>query len=205
MPEDWATDEEISTFKPQRTSEPHYPGGRTLSIDQSNELCLIGGSDGIAGVYSLSENRVLHALKGGGGSITSGVWAGSRVVISTSAGRVKIFEGQEEVASFAAHAGEVSAVALHPSGDMIASVGGDKSYVLYDLTSADVVSQVYTDSGTLPLTLMEDITNHAGQLLHVCNFILMVIYLLLGRKMDRSSSSISEPGRKLPPSTWTEL
>jgi len=153
----------------------------------------------------MSDNRVLHALKGGGGSITGGVWAGSRVVISTSAGRVKIFEGQEEVASFAAHAGKVSAVALHPSGDIVASAGGDKSYVLYDLTSTDVVSQVYTDSGTLPPPWMEDITNHAGQLLHACNFTLMVIYWLQGRKMDRSSSLISEPAHKLPPLNWTVL
>jgi WD40 repeat protein len=146
----------------------------------------------------------LYALKGGGGSITGGVWAGSRVVLSTSAGRVKIFEGQEEVTSFPAHAGDVNAVALHPSGDMVASVGGDKSYVLYDLTSTAVVSQVYTDSGILPLPLMEDITDHAGQLLHACNFILMVIYWLQGRKMDRSSSLISEPAHKLPHLNWVE-
>jgi WD40 repeat protein len=153
----------------------------------------------------VSHNRVLNALKGGGGSITGGVWASSKAVISTSAGRVKIFEGQEELASFAAHAGEVTAVALHPSGDMVASVGGDKSYVLYDLTSTDAVSQVYTNSGMLRLTLMYDIINNAGQLLHACNFILMVIYWLRGRKMDRSSSSISGPAHKLPPSSWTEL
>jgi pre-mRNA-processing factor 19 len=90
-------------------------------------------------------------LKGGGGSISGGVWAGSKAVISTSVGRVKVFEGQEEMASFGAHAGEVSAVALHPSGDMAASVGVDKSYVLYDLSASSVATQVYSDSGMSPM------------------------------------------------------
>lgn len=153
----------------------------------------------------MSDNRVVHALKGGGGSITSGVWAGSKAVISTSAGRVKIFEGQEEAASFGAHAGEVNAVALHPSGDIVASVGGDQSYVLYDLTTTAVVTQVYTTSGMLLMASISDTANHAGQVLHACNFILMVIYWLQGRKMDRSSSLISGPERKPPLSTWTEL
>jgi pre-mRNA-processing factor 19 len=131
-----------------------YPGGKFLSIDESGDLALIGGSDGIAGVYSIPQNRVLQALKGGGGSITGGVWAGSKAVISTSAGQVKVFEGPQEGASFGTHAGDVSAVALHPSGDMVASVGVDKSYVLYDLTTSTVGTQVYSNSGLSPLALL---------------------------------------------------
>ena len=147
VPEDWATEDEVSTIKPRGSSEPLYPGGKFLSIDESGDLALVGGSDGIAGVYSMPQNRILQPLKGGGGSITGGVWAGAKAVISTSAGRVKIFQGQEEVASFGTHAGNVSAMALHPSGDMVASVGVDKSYVLYDLTTSTVGTQVYSNSG----------------------------------------------------------
>ncbi len=162
IPEEWATDEDISTFKPHRTSEPLYPEGRTLSINETGDLALVGGSDVIAGIYSMSDNRILHALKGGGGPITSGVWAGSKAVISTSAGRVKAFERHEEVASFSIHAGEVTAVALHPSGDIIASVGVDKSYVLYDLTTSAVATQVYSNSGIVPLASICDCANNAG-------------------------------------------
>lgn len=58
------------------------------------------------------------------------------------------------MASFGTHAGEVSALALHPSGDVVASVGVDKSYVLYDLTTSAVGTQVYSNSGTcLPALL----------------------------------------------------
>lgn len=153
VPEDWAKDEEISTFKPQKTSEPLHSGGRILSVNSSGDLALVETSDGIAGIYSLLENRVLNGLKGGGGSITGGVWSGSKPVVCTSAGRVKVFEGQEELASFGAHAGEVTAVALHPSGDIVASVGVDKSYVLYDLTTSAVATQVYSNSGMFPTLL----------------------------------------------------
>jgi hypothetical protein len=153
----------------------------------------------------MPENRVLHALKGGGGSITGGVWAGSRAVISTSAGRVKMFEGQEEVASFGAHAGDVTAIGLHPSGDIVASVGVDKSYVLYDLASSAIATQVYSNAGTLSTALINENTNIPGQLLHAYSSILMVICWLQGPRMDRLSSSMSRQERKQPLSTWTEL
>jgi pre-mRNA-processing factor 19 len=133
-----------------------------LSVDESGDLALVGGSDGSAGVYTLPANRVLQVLKGGGGSITGGVWAGSRAVISTSAGRVKIFDGQEEMASFTAHAGEATAVAVHPSGVLVASAGVDKSYVLYDLTTSAVVAQVYSNSGMLLMASECSIPNDSG-------------------------------------------
>ena len=148
VPEEWVTADEISTFVPVDASEALYPGGKALSVDSSGEHALVGGSDGVAGVYSLSERRVLQALKGGGSPITDAVWIGSKAAIATSTGRVKIFDGQEEVASFDSHSGTVSAVAVHPSEDILASVGVDKSYVLYDTTALSVITQVYSDSGT---------------------------------------------------------
>ena len=149
VPEDWATADDISTYTPTQTSEPLYPGGRAVSLDPSGDLALVGGVDGIAGVYSISQERVLQALKGGGGAITATVWAGTRAAISTSAGRVKVFEAQQEVASFDVHAGAATGIALHPSDDILASVGEDKSYVLYDLESMSLITQVYSDSGTV--------------------------------------------------------
>jgi hypothetical protein len=47
-----------------------YPGGDFLSLDATGDLALVGGADGVAGVYSIAQNRVVQALKGGGGSIT---------------------------------------------------------------------------------------------------------------------------------------
>jgi pre-mRNA-processing factor 19 len=145
VPEEWANSEEISRYTATSTSEPLYPGGNTLAVH--DDLALVGGADGIAGVYSVSNNKVVQALKGGGGAITDGLWAGSKAVISTASGKVKVFEAQQEIASFSVHAGEAAALALHPSSDVLASVGIDKSYVLYDLEANQVLTQVYSNSG----------------------------------------------------------
>jgi len=107
---------------------------------------LLGGIDGVAGIYSLREKRMVVSLKGGGGSITDTVWIGDKAAIATSAGAVKIFEGGVELASFNSHAGEATALAAHPTGDILASVGVDKSYVLYDLTTTSIITQIYSDS-----------------------------------------------------------
>ena len=149
VPDDWATSDDISSFTPQQSSESLYPGCEFLSVDKSGDLALVGGVDGTAGVYSISQQRVVQALKGGGGPITNAKWAGSRAVVATQSGLIKIFEGTDEITNFTSHAGSTTGIDLHPSGDILASVGDDKSYVLYDLESLSTITQVYTDSGML--------------------------------------------------------
>ena len=115
-------------------------------MDPSADLALLGGSDGNAGIFSISENRVIQEFSVGS-SVTDSLWAGNRTVTGTSAGTVKIFEDGNELASFSGHAGEVTGLALHASGDILASVGVDKSYILYDLTSSAKLLQIFTNSG----------------------------------------------------------
>ncbi|KAM5448323.1 putative RING-type E3 ubiquitin transferase [Microsporum audouinii] len=146
IPEDWATGEAIQEFRPSSQSEPLYPGGYSISLNSSGSLALVGGVDGVAGVYSLSEKRVVASLKGGSGSITDSAWVGDKAVVSTSTGAVKVFENESEVASFSVHAGTAAALAVHPTGDIVASVGIDKSYTLYDISNSSVIAQTFTDS-----------------------------------------------------------
>ena len=82
-----------------------------------------------------------------GSSVTNSLWAGNKTVTGTSAGTVKIIEDGNELASFSGHAGEVTGLAVHASGDILASVGVDKSYILYDLTSFAQSVQIFTNSG----------------------------------------------------------
>lgn len=119
-----------------------------MSLDTSGDLALVGGADGVAGVFSISQNTVVQALKGGKGAVTDTLWVGSRAVIATSAGVVKAFKNGSEISSFSSHSGEVTALAVHPSGEILASVGVDKSYVFYDLEASVPATQVFTDSGT---------------------------------------------------------
>ncbi|BDD54864.1 hypothetical protein MPDQ_002456 [Monascus purpureus] len=155
IPEGWATSEILSTYQPTETSEPLYPGTRTLSLNSSGDLALVGGVDGVVGVYSLPQKRVLETLKIGG-PVTEAIWAGEKAVIASSTGAVKVFENGTELATFNLHAGEVTSLAVHPTGDIVASAGVDKSYVLYDLTTNSVTTQVFSDASLLSVKFHPD-------------------------------------------------
>ncbi|KAI9894427.1 MAG: hypothetical protein M1814_003185 [Vezdaea aestivalis] len=145
VPPNWASGESIQQYKPTTSTEPMYPGCHTLAVDESGELALFGGSDGVAGVYSFAEKKLLGALKGDGGAVTDTAWFGEHAIISTAKGSLKIFKEGKETSSLKAHSGPITGLAMHPSGEILASVGEDKSYVFYDLVSPSVVSQVYSN------------------------------------------------------------
>jgi hypothetical protein len=113
-------------------------------VNETDQLVIVGGSDGIAGVYSIPENKLQQSFKAGG-AVTDATWYGKQPVVSTASGAVKVF-GNSEM-TFSSHAGSANALAVHPSGDILASVGVDKSFVFYDLPDGKAVSQIYTDSG----------------------------------------------------------
>ena len=146
VPEEWATSDTIQSFAPLHKSKSLYTGARTVSLDASGDLALLGGSDGSAGVFSISQNKLVQEFSAGS-SVTDTLWAASKAIVGTSAGTVKVFENGTEVSSFSGHAGEVTGLALHASGEILASVGVDKSYILYDLSASTQVLQIYTDSG----------------------------------------------------------
>lgn len=147
VPTDWATNETITAFDAAEPSEAALPGSRALAVNKSGDLALFEGSDGAAIVYSISEREAVYTLKFGKGRITDAVWWGARPIVSTTTGAVKIFEKEKEIGSFTVHAGAATGLALHPTGDLLASVGSDKSYVVYDLDSMAQVTRVFTDSG----------------------------------------------------------
>lgn len=117
-------------------------------MDASGDFALIGGATGTAGIFSISRNAFLHELFAAGsvGGVTDSLWAGNLACFATSSGVVKIFENGSEVSSYYKHAGKVTALALHPSKAILASVGVDKSYVFYDLTTSAPAMQVFTNS-----------------------------------------------------------
>lgn len=123
------------------------PGGKSLSVDASGDLALVKGSDDTAKVFSLSQKQAVRTLKGNGGSVTDAVWVADKAAVAYSTGAVRIYENETEIDEFNAHAGEVTALVVHPTGDILASVGVDKSYVLYDLTTSSTITQIYTDTG----------------------------------------------------------
>lgn len=147
VPDDWVTSDIIQSFKTIGKSSPLHCSARSMPLDPSGDLALVGGANGVAGVYSVSQQKVVHELMVGSGAITDALWVGGRAVFAMSSGHVKIFEKGVEVSSFKGHSREITALAVHPSKHILASVGVDKSYIFYDLTSLRQAVQVYTDSG----------------------------------------------------------
>lgn len=148
VPDGWATIETVRTLSQAYTSMALHPGGRSLALDGSGDLVIVGGADGSAGIHSISQNKQVHTLEGAKGQITDTVWWGARAVVSTSSGQVMIFEEGSQMMAFDSHAGSAVAVALHPSDELLASVGEDRSFVFYDLSKHKAVMQIHTESGT---------------------------------------------------------
>ncbi|KAI5811029.1 WD40-repeat-containing domain protein [Peziza echinospora] len=144
---DWATAETVSSFNTIHASEALYPGGKSIALDPSGELALFGGADGVAGIFSIAQNELITPLKSDDGAITDVAWFGTRPITAHASGSVRLWDekgtSSEKIGS---HAGEVTAITLHPCGDLLSSVGVDKSWVTYDLNTGKVVAQVYTES-----------------------------------------------------------
>ncbi|KAF2011417.1 WD40 repeat-like protein [Aaosphaeria arxii CBS 175.79] len=145
IPEGWATGEDVATYEPTTSTESLYPGSSAISVDETGDLALFGGSDGVGGVYSLSQQNIVHTLKAGS-PVTATMWWGSRAVVATASGTVKIFEDGTEIAELGSHAGPVTSIALHPSKAILASAGSDKRFIYHDLSTFKVVAQSYTEA-----------------------------------------------------------
>ncbi len=110
-------------------------------------MVLFGGSDGDVTVYSISKAKAVHHVKAGA-PVTDVLWAGKTAIVSTASGEVKGYNGKKEIFSFSGHAGQATALALHPCEEILASVGVDKTYIFYDLSSLSQILQISTNAGT---------------------------------------------------------
>ena len=145
IPDGWATGEDVSTFDIASSTDAFYPGSTSVSVNAAGDQVIFGGSDGVAGVYSLPEQQLLYTLQAGS-AVTATAWAGDRAAIGTVSGATKIFEAGNEIAELASHAGPVTGLAVHPSGAILATVGTDKRFILHSLQTFQSVSSTYTDA-----------------------------------------------------------
>jgi pre-mRNA-processing factor 19 len=122
-----------------------YSGSSEIVLDESGDLALFGGADGVAGVYSLSQQQLVQTLKAGS-AVTATAWWGQRAIVGTATGNIKIFEDGNEIAQVGSHAGPVTSVSVHPSGAILASGSTDKRFAYYDLATFKTVAQIYTEA-----------------------------------------------------------
>lgn len=144
IPPTWATPDEVAAL--QQVAYTDLSVTQASSLGLESDYAAIGGLDGKADIYSVPANKVERTLDVGE-PVTATAWTGSKVVLATSKGSVKVYDSGSETASFQAHAGAVTGLAVHPGGRILASVGVDKSFVFYDLEALEQVSRGYTDAG----------------------------------------------------------
>ncbi len=147
VPEGWATVDEISNFEQTAFNALSVPDASSLALE--NDYAAVSGLKGNVGIYSIEADKLERSLDLQE-PITDTIWTGARIIFSTYNAHVKIYESGAEVKSFTEHAGAVTGLALHPGGDIFASVGADKSFVFYDLTALKRVLRIYTDSCMSP-------------------------------------------------------
>jgi pre-mRNA-processing factor 19 len=109
------------------------------------QYAVVAGLQGDAAIYSIAAGKTERSLPVGE-PVTDAIWTGTRLIFGTSKGSVKVFDSGSEVASLSEHAGAITALSLHPSGVLLASVGSDKAITIYDLSSNQRVSRSYSDS-----------------------------------------------------------
>ncbi|KAG7290097.1 hypothetical protein NEMBOFW57_000092 [Staphylotrichum longicolle] len=143
VPQGWASSDEVAAL--QQVAYTDLTVSQASSLDVASDYAAIGGLDGKADIYSIQANNVERSLDIGE-PVTATVWTGSKVVLATSKGSVKVFDSGNEVASFRVHAGAATGLSVHPGGRLLASVGVDKSFVFYDLETLAYVSRGYTDA-----------------------------------------------------------
>nr|OQO23804.1 hypothetical protein B0A51_08162 [Rachicladosporium sp. CCFEE 5018] len=156
VPAEWATGETIATYEVKETIESSFTGAKALAVDFSGDFFLCGDSDGGMGIYDLKNGSFSTKSNLGAGAVLDGTWVRDKTAVATSSGAVVLaLEGSAEQ-KWHQHAGAATAVAAHPCGDILASVGVDKSYVLYDVQRGSVLTQVYTDSELTTVTFHPD-------------------------------------------------
>lgn len=157
VPDDWSTGDDVASYEVKTQVDTQFTGAKSLAVDHSGDLFLTGDSDGSLGVFDLKQGAFVTRSNLGAGAILSGVWARDLAVVATANGAVVAAREGTVASTFHQHAGAATAVAVHPSGDIVASVGVDKSYVLYDLSDSKVLTQVSTERGEERLHHDDDI------------------------------------------------
>lgn len=157
VPAGYVTTAEVKTFKATHTVPSLHsssPAGITsLAVSHINpSQFLTGGNDKIVQLYDRSTDKVLASLKGHTKKVNHVTLrekeGDSTLLISAGADKMAKIWAHDTVSgeyiaksTIRTHKGELSGVALHPSGSILALASLDKTYSLHDLSN---FTQIFT-------------------------------------------------------------
>ncbi|KAH7303295.1 cell cycle control protein [Stachybotrys elegans] len=143
IPDDWVSADEISAFGSSASNA--LPVSQATSLAVAGSYAAVGGLKGDAAIYAIDTDSVERQLAVDG-PVTDTLWTEKQLFFATSKGTVKVYEAGTEVATLSEHAGPATALSIHPGGELLASVGADKSVVFYELSSMKRVSRAFAES-----------------------------------------------------------
>lgn len=150
VPAEWATSDTLSLFKPTKTIKTSCVDASFLSVNKSSNSAVTGSVSNGAYIISSTDGSVATVVADE--PVTAGVWTSSGIAVGTSRGKVALYENGQRVASLGSHASDVTGLAVHASGEILASCSSDKTYALYDLEQKQDLTQVQTSSGKFILS-----------------------------------------------------
>lgn len=150
----YATAEQVQGYA-QKSHVPSMhgtkpPGVTTLDLAKDGKTIVTGGADKQVQIFDLESQKVLATLKGHTKPVThvqfreqEGV---SRLAVSSAADKTVRIWGEDESGSWAAkgsitaHKGDVTGLAVHPSGLYAGSASTDSTWVLSDVETAKKIA-----------------------------------------------------------------
>ena len=143
VPKGWVKADAVASFEKLATET--VPVTKVTSVGVEGDYAAVGGFEGDVAIVAIESAKLERSFKVDE-PITDTLWLGTRIIVATGKGSVKVYDAGSEVASFSDHAGPATGLALHPSEDILAAVGVDKSIVLYQLSTLKRVARVFADS-----------------------------------------------------------
>ncbi|KAF2859967.1 cell cycle control protein [Piedraia hortae CBS 480.64] len=143
VPNDWATGNKIQHYQVKSTADSQFTGAKFLAAHHTGDFFLCGDSDGTIGVYDLPAQTFTTRCSLGSGAVLDGTWAHNKAVVATESGAIVVTQDGAVQAKLHQHAGPAVAVATHPGGEIVASIGADQSYVLYNIHDSKTLTQTF--------------------------------------------------------------
>jgi len=168
----YATPDAVKAF----TQTAHIPSLHATkppgisALDLSGRTALTGGPDKIVQVFDLDSSKVLGTLKGHAKAVNHVAFAGE-MAISGSADKTVRLWGEENgkwsaKGTLSGHKGEITGLAVHPSGSYLAAGSTDSTWSFYDLSTVKSVATYSAVDGVEGSFSYTSFAGHPDGILH---------------------------------------
>lgn len=184
VPTDWTTTEQVQQFKSSKVFEPFQSKITSIAVAQQGTMILVA-SKNIVKIYRDMDENPAYSLECGKDEITCGLWMNELPIIASSTGFIYIYTSLDgNTKKISTHQSKVTAIALHPSGGLLASVTVDGEWAFHDLYTEQTVLKNRENTGMF-FKYHFTFDSYFCQNLPLLNFIQMAISLDLEQLLGK--------------------